>query len=292
MSNTKAKEELNDQCDANIGSVAVPEEKSEMVQAIQQEVEQVVETKAIDKRKKTIEEAAMTLSETNNALAALDEGDIDKTIHALEEVTGKLELVLARQPDLALAPVDVKPVVYDVYSSTQTIEYLLDDAEQALKHGEAQKARHLLSGLASEIVIETTSIPLATYPEAIKAIAPLLDEGKTKEAKAALQTVLDTLVISKQVIPLPVERSRVLLKRAEDLMEKKERTQEETDQITTFIVAAKQQLEMAQLLGYGRKKDFGELYSHIKEIDKKAKAGKSGSGFFDEMTAKFKAIFD
>ncbi|WP_284722215.1 YfdX family protein [Methylophaga thalassica] len=289
MTNTTEKE-IN--TDNNDGVMPTPEEKNDMVKAVQQEVDQVVETKSVDKRKKTIVEAMEALSETKNALSALDDNDTEKAIQALEQVTGKLELVLARQPDLALAPVDVKPIVHDVFSSTKTIETLLEEAEQALKHGEVQKARHLLSGLASEIIVETTSIPLATFPDAIKAIAPLLDEGKAEAAKTALHTLLGTLVVSKQVIPLPVERARALLKKAEELMKKPERTDEESTQILNNIAEAKRQLEMAQLLGYGHKKDFEDLYEQIKEIDKKAKAGKSGTGFFDELTAKFKALFD
>ena len=35
-------------------------------------------------------------------------------------------------------------------------------------------------------------IPLATYPAAIKAVAPLIDAGHMEEAKAALEAALNT----------------------------------------------------------------------------------------------------
>jgi hypothetical protein len=38
--------------------------------------------------------------------------------------------------------------------------------------------------LASETVISTANIPLATYPDAIKEAVRLIDQNKTEEAKA------------------------------------------------------------------------------------------------------------
>jgi len=73
-----------------------------------------------------------------------------------------------------------------------------------LKKGRVQDARALVSGLASEIIIEVVNIPLATYPDAIKAVVPLIEAGKVKEAKAALVAALNTLVITRHIIPLPM----------------------------------------------------------------------------------------
>lgn len=294
MSDEKKTQDTSDRAGENASEVAVAEPKSAMTEAVQPAVDQVVEGKAFEKRKQTMAEAVTALAETKKALAALDEKDTARALDALAQVTGKLELILARQPELAFAPVDVQTVVHDVFAGTDTIEDLLDEAEHALKHGEVQKARHLLSGLASEIVIQTTSIPLATYPGAIKAVAPLIDEGKIDEAKAALQAALGTLVVSSSVaIPLPVERARAMLKEAESLAEKSDRSTEEEKRLGAMLDDARKQLEMAELLGYGRKKkDFQEIYDQIKAVASKVKSGKSGKGFFDELTASFRSLFD
>ena len=74
-----------------------------------------------------------------------------------------------------------------------------------------QKARLLVANLASEIVFQTTNVPLATYPNAIKAITPLIDESKLVEAKSGLQAALNTLVVrTEMVIPLPKLRAEQL----------------------------------------------------------------------------------
>jgi len=293
MSDKEVTENTLDQASGNASEVAGAEPKSAMVEAVQPAVDQVVEGKTAEKRRQTIGEAVTALTETKNALAALDEKDTTKALDALAQVTGKLELLLARSPRLALAPVDVQTVVHDIFAGADTIEAILDEAENALKHGEVQKARHLLSGVASEIVITTTSLPLATYPKAISAVAPLIDQGKIDEAKAALQAVLGTLVSSSVVIPLPVERARAMLKEAESLVEKSDRSAEEDKRLGALLDDARKQLAMAELLGYGRmKKDFKDIYDQIKSVKEKAKSGQSGKGFFDDIMATFRSLFD
>jgi hypothetical protein len=119
-------------------------------------------------------------------LQAFTEKDTGETLAALERATGKLELILARDPELSLAPIEVKVVTYDLLANPDTVKAIIHDAENYLEDGEIQKARPLVANLASEIVIRSTNIPLATYPAAIKAITPLIDEGRFDEARAGL----------------------------------------------------------------------------------------------------------
>lgn len=68
-----------------------------------------------------------------------------------------------------------------------SIKKAVKEAEDYLEEGKVQDARTLISGLMSQIDIRVTSISLATYPAAIKAVTPLIDQGKIDEAKAALE---------------------------------------------------------------------------------------------------------
>ena len=199
---------------AAVSSLPVsPESKPEVVTEVQPEVQKETDSQAADKRKQVLDEAVSALSLTKSALAALDGKDTARALATLAEVTGKLELIVAREPTLALAGVDVRTIVHDLFANTETIEAMTDEALDALKHGEVQQARHVLALLASEIVITVTSIPLASYPAAVKAVVPLIDQGKIEEAKAALQSALSTLVEERSVLPLPVLRAKLLLKR-------------------------------------------------------------------------------
>lgn len=261
-----------------------PEPQSKETQAVQPEVDEGTEDKIAEQRERILAEAAVALAESRKALKALDQNKPEDALKALELATGKLALIVARDPGLALAPVNVRVNSYDVYADLETIEEAVKQAEDYLEDGEVQKARPLVASLASEIVIETDNIPLATYPDAIKDVVPLIDQGKIDEAKRDLQLALNTLVIVKEaVIPLPVVRAEALLKSSEELAEKQDRSDEENKQLSAHLDEAQNQLEIAKLLGYGDKKAFKPMYEQLDEICKKTKDGKSGEGFFDKI---------
>ena len=270
---------------------ARPEPKPEVVTEVQPEVQKETDSQAADKRKQVLDEAVSALSLTKSALAALDGKDTARALASLAEVTGKLELIVAREPTLALAPVDVRTIVHDLFANTETVEAMTDEALDALKHGEVQRARRVLALLASEIVIAVTNIPLATYPAAVKSVVPLIDQGKIEEAKAALQLALGTLVETLSVIPLPILRAKLLVKRAETLTEDGQRSEASGERLQDLLNEARQQLEMAELLGYGKKKDFEPLYSELKKVKEKTAGGGSGKGWLDEIKARLSKLF-
>lgn len=246
-------------------------------------VQEEVDEKLAARRAAMLEEAHAALDETNSALQALEEGNSKEALEALARSAGKLELLVARDPSLALAPVDVAYTTYDIYATPEAIRAARAEAEDLLEDGKVQRARALLSGLASEIVISVTNLPLATYPDAIKAISPLIDEGKTEEAKAALHAALNTLVVTNQVIPLPILRARHLLDSAEELAMKEEVSEEEEKKIGESVEGARAQLEMAELLGYGDKKGYQKFEDQIAELETKIRGGDETRGVFAKL---------
>lgn len=260
-----------------------PEVQPPTSQSVQPKVDKKTADAAAEKRKYLISDAQSAMTETRKALQALDEKKNGEAIDALAVATGKLELVLARNPQLALAPVETEVVTHDLLSNRDTVKAVIKEAKDNLDDDEIQKARLLLTDLASEIQLRTTNIPLATYPAAIKSITPLIDAGKTDEAKAKLQATLNTLVITTEAIPLPKLRAESLLKEAQTLAEKKDRSKEENDKLASQLNAAREQLQMAELLGYGKTKDYRLMYEQLEGIDKKSANGKSGMGWFDQI---------
>jgi len=237
-----------------------------------------------EKRKQITAEAIAAVGETRNALKALDEGKKDDALAALEKTTGKLELILARDPQLVLAPTNVNEVTTSVIADTDKVRQFRREAQRLLDSGEVQAARHLLQGLASETVIRVTSIPLGTYPDAIKQAAKLIDDGKQDDAKKVLQTALNTLVVTDTIIPLPVAATQDMLKDAQQLAEKKDRSVDENKKLSDLLTASRSQLEYAEALGYGTRQDFKDLYAQLDGIKAKTSDGKSGTGFFSSIT--------
>ncbi|MBF0424176.1 MAG: YfdX family protein, partial [Magnetococcales bacterium] len=174
---------------------AEPQKQSAASESVKAGVDGESSDEALERRKKVLDEATVALKETEKALKALGEKKQDEAIAALEKVTGKLELILARDPGLALAPVETNVVTYDLLANVDTVKAMIHDAMNYLMDGEIQKARPIVRNLASEIVYQTRSIPLATYPLAIKAVVPMIDKGEIDQARATLQSALNTLVV-------------------------------------------------------------------------------------------------
>jgi hypothetical protein len=137
-----------------------------------------------------------------------------------------------------------------------------------------------MASMASEIRVITTSIPLGTYATAIKQIIPLIDSGKIDQASSDLNSLLETLVMKVEVTPLPLIRAEELLTLAANLEHRDDLSKEANrNEIQKFTDKAKDQLELAQLLGYGNKDEYKSLYKEIDDIQKTLFSEKSAAAW-------------
>ena len=86
-----------------------PEQKSDETNSVEPQVQSEIEKMEAQERGNLLKDAQAALEETRNALAALDRNDKSAALAALERASGKLDLVVARDPHLALAPVGSRP---------------------------------------------------------------------------------------------------------------------------------------------------------------------------------------
>ena len=263
-----------------------PEKQSETTESVQEDVDKSAKDDADEKKKSLVKEAVSAVEKTRDALKALEDGKTDEALKTLESVTGKLEPVLARNPGLSYVPVAVTTGIHDVFATTETVE----KAEEALEDGRVQDARRMLDGLASEVVLSTTTLPMATYPAAIKAVAPLIDDGKVEEAKNALELALNTLVVTEVATPLPTTRANIMLAEAEELAEKSNRTEDENERLDNLLKEVRHQVEFGKALGYFTDEKSDAIYDELEEIEEKTGKGKSGKGFFEKVKGFFKKL--
>jgi hypothetical protein len=261
-------------------ATAEPQKGQAGGKVLESEVKSQADESINQKRKEIIDEAVAAVTETKNALKALEEKKTKDALAALERATGKLNIVLAREPKLSLAPVEVEVIAHDIYTTVDAIKKARKQAEEYLDDGQVQKARMLLRDLASELDISVVSLPLKTYPAAIAAVPPLIDQGKIEDAKLALEAALNTLVITDHILALPILRADMKLAKADALAQKEGRSEEDNKNLAKLLNEAREQLKFAEALGYGTKKDHKMLYSEIDTIESKTKGGKSGKGFF------------
>lgn len=233
--------------------------------------------------KQKVTEASEALAQVYVALDALEAKNTKGALAALEKSTGKLNILLARKPDLALVPIDVSVKTIDLVADLETIRNIKRAAIQALKEDYFQVMRDELAKLASELQITKVELPLATFPEAMKSAAALIDKGKTDEAKVVLYTALNTLVISEERIPLPILRAQALIAQAitDDASKDKKK------KVLALLDNAEYQLIMAEELGYGdRDREYKELNKTIKELKKSVKDDGDSQALFEKFKTK------
>ncbi|MEJ2406402.1 MAG: YfdX family protein [Candidatus Thiodiazotropha sp.] len=261
-------------------------------QEVADQVDKTAQKRVQQARKVVLKDAVTAVKKTRQAIQALDDKQPDKALTYLSEATGKLELVLAREPDLALAPIAVDVRSHDLLGGVEDVKAAVDQAEDLLEDGRVQEARALIDDLTSEIVISTTEVPLGTYPDAIKAATPMIDEGKTDQARQMLSDALDTLVVSDLVIPLPMLRAEALLDQAQAMVEpadqqaKASQSSIDKTKLDNLMSGVRQQLKLAETLGYGNKQTYQSMYDSLDKLSQKAGEGGMSSNWFQEIKDK------
>lgn len=231
-----------------------------------------------EKNQKIDSEAKDSVSGTQQALMDLEKNDPKAALAILQDVSKKLAVVLAKNPDLALVSSDIEAEIFDYEGDANAIKKELKQADDLLDSGKLQSARQILAELASEMRITTISIPLNTFPLAIKNAVALIDAGKTNEAALVLDEVLNTLVERTEIIPLPILSAEELLTEASELEHKEDMSKEKSRaEVLKFTDAAKEKLKIAELLGYGGKDDYKLLYTAIDEIKETMHSEKSAA---------------
>ena len=275
---------------------------------VSESVQDEATAKVDEKRKALIEDATLALEKTEEALTALDDDDRQGALDALAIATGKLQSVVARDPDLALAPVDVTLIRRDLLGDVETIDKAREAIEDLVDDGRLQQARPLLRDFASELIVETTNLPLATYPAAILRATAQIDDDEIEKAKQTLATALSTMVITEDVIALPVLRAELLIGAAEAALGEDDATAPESESTETgsadaetngemadpeplspgaYVEAARNQLRIAEALGYGDEDDFEELHENLERLDEQIDAQEDTGGILDTIRESF-----
>ncbi|MFA5301381.1 MAG: YfdX family protein [Bacteroidales bacterium] len=239
---------------------------------------------------KLIEEGVSAIDITYQALAAIEGGNKDKAIELIEKGVGKLEVLLARDANLVLIPIINTIKTEDFQGDLEAIKTIKKAVKKAIKDDYFQVLRDEIAKLGSEVRIETVSIPILTYPDALKLSASFLENDEIDLAKETLQTALNTLVLSEQRIPLPILRAQSLLEKAKMQDAKEDDMKKE---VLTLLENAEYQLVLAEELGYGnRDKEYKELNDAINEIRKSVKADGDSQGLFDKIIEKLSTFKD
>ena len=232
------------------------------------------------------QEAIAALQETQNAIKAISASKTSDAMAAIERASGKLNVLLARHPEKGLIPVSQEVIVIDnaPRDSKQILE-LSYNAAKAFDDANFPAARVLLDALRSEIRDRTYNLPLATYPDALKNAARLLDEKKQDDAKTVLLDAVDTLVAVDQVTPIPLLLARATVNGAQVTAQK------DKDTAQKMLEAARVELLRAKLLGYaGKDPEYNALNNDISNLEKQIKGRGEVASLFANLKGKLSSL--
>jgi hypothetical protein len=211
-------------------------------------------------------QAVAAIAATDKAMQAIAAGDKVAALAALEQATGKVNILLARNPSTALIPAAVDVTVIDAApADTAEIAKIRHAAGQAMLADDYVAARVLLDALRSEIRVRTYNLPLATYPAALTTAARLVDQQRMAEAAATLARARDTVVIIDSVTPIPLVAAQHSIAMAEAVPNR--------DQKLAALASARVSLERAEALGYADAATRKALQSEIDRLESQLKGG-------------------
>ena len=124
-----------------------------------------LDTKVIDDLKEQIvkrkieltTEALSVIGETHSLLREISKSKKNEAIKKGKELIGSLEILLAKDPELSLIPVDVDFRKNELITDVETVRKTAKLAQKAMDKGYYQLAADLLEGIRSEMVINTSS---------------------------------------------------------------------------------------------------------------------------------------
>lgn len=232
-------------------------------------------------------DAQVAIEQTEEAIKAICNKQPKEALAAIERATGKINVLLARNPGAALIPVAAEvDVIDEAPADLKSIRELVSKAQKAVYQHDFPTSRILLDRLMSEIRVRTYSLPLATYPDALKEAARLVDKRQEKEASLVLLTAMHTLVIVDRITPLPLVEAEAAIEDAQELRDKKK------DEARELLATAKTELERAKELGYSSQDPaYEELDETIARLNKELKGNEDTTSTFSKLKEKVVALF-
>ena len=244
---------------------------------------------ALANQKKLIQEAITSLQYTHEALVALDKKDKATAEKKIEKALGKLEVILAAKDAPKFLPIDSSVTMVEYVGTKEDVKRSVDAVKDLLSDNKIQLARTLLNSLQSEIDIKITSLPLVTYPDALRLAAKYLHENQINKAKSVLEVALSTFDTTVTVIPVPLLKATDLINVSASLSKNGKK-----EDALKYLQAAEDELDVAEALGYVSHSDttYKALHKAIKDVRKEIKGKNKAEKLFDELKTKLKDFKD
>lgn len=251
---------------------------------IQKDIQDQVQQARKDAQKSVVGDAVTVIDETQRSLGQIKSGHPAKALAALERATGKADILLARHPEEVCPPVSCTVTSVDVApDSFNKIHEVINRSIKAMNARNYAASRSLVNSLRSEIHVEIACLPLATFPDALKDAARLVELGHLSQATLVLETALNTLVIKERVLPIPVIRAMAAITTSRNFIE---RTPSDASRL---VDEGKFELRRALELGYlDKDENYSAIMDEIATLESEVQKQKPNVAYFDSLKERLK----
>jgi len=234
------------------------------------------------------QETIQSLKNAHEALMALEKKDAKGATERLESALGKLEVVLASKKVPELLPIDSVVRVNEFVGTSKDIETALNAVRTLLNKNKVQEARALMLPLQSEIDITTISLPLASYPDALRLAAKYVHSDELDKAKEVLSIALSTFTSVTAIVPIPLVKATDLIVSAEVA------SKDDKDRALMYLDGASESLKVAHVLGYVSKSEttYKVLQEQIEAVQKEIKGPNKAEKLFETLKSSLKEFKD
>jgi 5-methylcytosine-specific restriction endonuclease McrA len=231
------------------------------------------------------QDAIAAVEQTDDAIKSIAQNNKTEAMAAIERATGKINILLARNPASALIPVHSEVVIIDsAPTDPKAIDQIIQRATDAVKQRNLPAARILLASVVSELRIRTTSLPLGTYPAALQQAARLLDQGKNQDAGNVLLAAVNTLVTVDHIVPIPLLLAQSAIDAANSQRQDKQMA-------LTLLQTAKNEAALSRRLGYlGDESEYKALDQEIASAETAIKGKSDTSSVFAQLRDRISAF--
>jgi hypothetical protein len=251
--------------------------KQENIKLVNTKAVKDAKNSAIKEKKESSKEAMASLVLAKKVLIDLEKDDLKSASKDIEKALGKIELLLATGKSPKMVPIDGSIVVKEYIGKSEDVKKSVNIVKELLDDGKVQEARTLLNTLQSEMDITVVNLPLESYPDALKLAAKYIEQNKPKQAKDVMAVALSTFYNVTEIVPLP------LVKAVDLITYVSAHNKEDKKRADELLEAAKDQLKVAEYLGYVSKSEvtYKVLHSKIKDIRKEIKGKNRPEKLFD-----------
>lgn len=212
-----------------------------------------------EKRRAVVSAAATAVETCGMAYKALDDGDLDAAKGLIETARQQLTQLKSSKPDIAAIPIDAQGKLIHLSTDVRRLKVLQNKIKQLVANNNYQAARPLIDMMSDEMRVRIMLLPITPFKAEIESVSELIRSGYISRAKAHLHDAMDRLLVKDEMVPIPILRAEELVAEASNLNTPTVPSHVPYAETRRMIADARAQLKIAEMMGYGERKDYAEM---------------------------------